>query len=86
MVDALIADGKLTLGGEKEKMTIMFCDVRGFTAISEVLEKPEVLASYKYFINRLTNDILNVVERLINIWGIASWHLEYPVENLNMQN
>ena len=39
MVDALIVDPeKLQLGGEKRIMTIMFCDVRGFTAISEALK------------------------------------------------
>ena len=45
MVDALIADPeKLKLGGEKRIMTIMFCDVRGFTSISEALkDTPEKL-------------------------------------------
>ena len=43
MVDSLIEEpDKLKLGGEKRVMSIMFCDVRGFTAISEALKtKPE---------------------------------------------
>ena len=45
MVDSLIEEpDKLKLGGEKRVMSIMFCDVRGFTAISEALKtKPEKL-------------------------------------------
>ena len=45
MVDNLIEEpDKLKLGGEKRLMSIMFCDVRGFTAISEALKtKPEKL-------------------------------------------
>ena len=45
MVNALIAEpDRLQLGGEKKLMTIMFCDVRGFTSISEKLKsRPEVL-------------------------------------------
>ena len=39
MVDSLIEKpDKLKLGGEKRVMSIMFCDVRGFTAISEALK------------------------------------------------
>ena len=45
MVNTLIAEpDRLQLGGEKKLMTIMFCDVRGFTSISEKLKsRPEVL-------------------------------------------
>ena len=45
MVNTLIAEpDRLQLGGEKKMMTIMFCDVRGFTSISEKLKsRPEVL-------------------------------------------
>jgi adenylate cyclase len=35
MVAVLAASGRLQLSGETRPMTIMFCDVRGFTAISE---------------------------------------------------
>ena len=47
MVEALIADpDKLSLGGTKKVMSIMFCDVRGFTTISEALkDTPEKLTA-----------------------------------------
>ena len=85
MVDALIADpDKLTLGGEKRKMTIMFCDVRGFTAISEALkEKPEVLAEViNTLLTELTNDILEcggTIDKYMGDCIMAFWNA--PVEN-----
>ena len=85
MVDALIADPeKLTLGGEKRTMTIMFCDVRGFTAISEALkEQPEVLADViNTLLTELTNDILECAGTIDKYMGdciMAFWNA--PVEN-----
>ena len=85
MVDALIADpDKLTLGGEKRKMTIMFCDVRGFTAISEALkDRPEVLAEViNTLLTELTNDILNsggTIDKYMGDCIMAFWNA--PVEN-----
>lgn len=51
---------KLTLGGEQRELTVLFCDVRGFTAIAELYkDDPQGLTA---LINRLftplTNDIL----------------------------
>ena len=85
MVDELIADPeKLTLGGEKRTMTIMFCDVRGFTAISEALkEKPEVLAEViNTLLTELTNDILDsggTIDKYMGDCIMAFWNA--PVEN-----
>ena len=85
MVDALIADpDKLTLGGEKRTMTIMFCDVRGFTAISEALkDQPEVLAEViNTLLTELTNDILEcggTIDKYMGDCIMAFWNA--PVEN-----
>ena len=41
MVDLLAAHPeRLKLGGETREMTMMFCDMRGFTTISETLRPP----------------------------------------------
>ena len=56
MVDSLIEEpDKLKLGGEKRVMSIMFCDVRGFTAISEALKtKPEKFKTSRVSISHPT--------------------------------
>jgi adenylate cyclase len=48
---------KLKLGGEMREVTILFCDVRGFTAISEGLDA-EALSR---FLNRLLTPLTNTV-------------------------
>src|SRR6266566_1975175 len=52
---------KLVLGGEEREMTIMFADMRGFTAISETYKSdPQGLtALMNRFLTPLTNAILN---------------------------
>lgn len=52
LVDRISADPSLLrLGGETREVTVMFCDLRGFTAISERLgERPEQLV---HLVNRL---------------------------------
>lgn len=47
----------LSLGGEKKEITILFCDVRNFTSISETLD-PTTLT-------RLLNDILTALTRVL---------------------
>lgn len=55
------APEKLKLGGEEREMTIMFSDVRGFTAISESFKSdPQGLTSLmNRFLTPLTNAIIN---------------------------
>ena len=58
MVEQLARDpDSLRLGGETREMTILFCDVRGFTTISERLD-PEALT-------RLVNRFLTPMTRVI---------------------
>ncbi|WP_181702139.1 CHASE2 domain-containing protein [Chthonobacter albigriseus] len=60
MVDSLARDpSALKLGGERRTLTILFCDVRGFTTISERLkDDPERLTS---LINRLLDPLSDAV-------------------------
>ena len=59
MVDALIADpDKLTLGGEKRKMTIMFCDVRVYSYVRGI-ERPTEMAEV---INTLLTELTNILD------------------------
>jgi adenylate cyclase len=60
VVEDIIADpSKLELGGEVRELTLMFCDVRNFTAISEGLSAAELTT----FINELLTPLSDVVLR-----------------------
>lgn len=60
IVERLAADpGQLKLGGERRTLTVLFCDVRGFTTISEGMkDDPEGLT---LLINRLLNPLSDVI-------------------------
>ena len=60
VVDELIANpDKLELGGEIRELTLMFCDVRNFTSISERLSATELTR----FINELLTPLSDVILR-----------------------
>jgi len=60
LVERLANDpSQLKLGGERRTLTILFCDVRGFTTISETLkDDPEQLTT---LINRLLTPLSEIV-------------------------
>ena len=60
LVERLAEDpGQLRLGGEKRDMTVLFCDVRGFTAMAERLDA-ETLTD---LINRLLTPLTEAIMR-----------------------
>ncbi|MCC5958497.1 MAG: CHASE2 domain-containing protein [Rhodobacteraceae bacterium] len=60
LVERLAQDpSSLKLGGEKRHITVMFCDLRGFTAISEAMkDDPEGLTT---LVNRLLTPIADAI-------------------------
>lgn len=59
VVERLARDpGSLRLGGETRPMTLMFCDIRGFTAISETLDAGELTSFINRFLTPMTDIIL----------------------------
>ncbi len=60
LVEQLAADpGRLKLGGETREMTFLFCDIRGFTAVSEQFKgNPQGLTK---LINRFLTPMTNVI-------------------------
>ena len=85
MVDSLILDPeKLKLGGERRKMSIMFCDVRGFTSISEALkDTPEKLTEIiNVLLTNLSRDILEcngTIDKYMGDCIMAFWNA--PLED-----
>jgi len=49
-----LIDGRLTLGGELREVTVLFCDVRGFTALSEHMPPAEVITLLNEHMTALT--------------------------------
>lgn len=56
VAEALIS-GSLELGGETRTVSILFCDIRGFTGLSETMEPTEVIA--------LLNDHMTAMTRIV---------------------
>ncbi len=68
---------KLTLGGEKRDMTAMFCDIAGFTTISERLEPEQLTEMLNVYLSGLTDVIMKydgVVDKFIGDCIVAFWN------------
>jgi adenylate cyclase len=69
--------GQLELGGEERDMTVMFCDIRGFSHISEKLSPQEIIA---FLIEFLTpaSDVLTghkaTIDKFIGDAILAFWN------------
>ncbi len=76
---------KLVLGGETKKMTFLFCDVRGFTTISESFKAdPQGLTRLiNRFLTPLTNEIINengTIDKYMGDCIMAFWNAPIDVE------
>jgi adenylate cyclase len=78
MVQRIAADpSQLELGGEERDMSVMFCDIRGFSRISESLSPRQVIAFLKDFLTP-TSDILlahkATIDKFIGDAILAFWN------------
>jgi class 3 adenylate cyclase len=80
LVQRLAKDpARLKLGGELKQMTILFCDIRGFTRISERLQdRPEVLTNLvNRFLTPLSEEVLRhggTIDKYIGDCIMAFWN------------
>lgn len=75
---------KLSLGGEKRDMTAMFCDIAGFTTISEKLAPEQLTAMLNTYLSGLTDEILKhdgVVDKFIGDCIVAFWNAPVDLKN-----
>lgn len=84
LVERLARDpAALKLGGERRTLTVLFCDVRGFTAIAEALkDEPERLTT---LVNRLLDPLSEAVlaedgtiDKFIGDCVMAFWNAPLP--------
>ncbi|MBD2597586.1 adenylate/guanylate cyclase domain-containing protein [Nostoc spongiaeforme FACHB-130] len=55
----------LTIGGERRKVTLLFSDLRGFSAMSEQLPPEQVVSVLNYYLEAMT-DVINQYKGTIN--------------------
>lgn len=68
---------KLKLGGEMRNMTILFCDIRGFTTISEQYESSELTTVINRFLTPMTEIIMDrkgYIDKYIGDCIMAFWN------------
>ncbi len=85
LVERLAEDPSgLKLGGENRKMTLLFCDVRGFTSISELFDAEGLTKLINKFLTPLTNVILNregTIDKYMGDCIMAFWNAPLDVDN-----
>ncbi|MFA3782963.1 CHASE2 domain-containing protein [Melioribacteraceae bacterium 4301-Me] len=77
VVNELIAHPeRLKLGGERKTLTILFCDMVGFTTISEKKEPEELVALMNVFLNEMSEIIISndgTVDKFLGDAIMAFW-------------
>lgn len=85
VVDEIIAHPeRLELGGEVRDLTLMFCDVRNFTTISEQLSAKELTRFLNNLLTPLSNIILNnrgTIDKYMGDAIMAFWNA--PLDDTN---
>lgn len=74
---------RLKLGGELRELTIMFCDIRGFTKLSEGLDPQRLTGIINAFLTPMTRVIQNrqgTIDKYIGDCIMAFWNAPIDVE------
>ncbi len=83
MVERLASDPKrLQLGGELREITVLFCDLRGFTSISERMDSQALARFMNEYLTAMTDAILDAggtLDKYVGDAVIAFWNA--PLED-----
>lgn len=72
---------RLKLGGEKRELTVLFSDIRGFTAMSEGLEPEELVDLLNVYLGEMTDAIFDaegMLDKYIGDAVMAVWGAPLP--------
>lgn len=89
MVRRIVDDpGKLELGGEEREMTVLFCDIRGFSRLSEKLTPQEIIRFLIGFLTPMCDILLEqkaTIDKFIGDAVLAFWNapLDDPDQHAN---
>jgi adenylate cyclase len=84
LVEELVRDrSKLVLGGESRELTVLFCDIHGFTTISETCDAPAITRLLNRVFEPLSETIIKAhgtIDKYIGDTIMAFWNapLEHP--------
>jgi len=82
VIEQVLADGELQLGGKKMEITIYFSDVRGFTTISESLTPEKLVEFMNTYFTPMTAAILKsggTLDKYIGDAIMAFWGAPIPL-------
>ncbi|BCA59540.1 CHASE2 domain-containing protein [Sphingomonas sp. HMP6] len=89
MVKRIVDDpGQLELGGEEREMTVLFCDIRGFSRLSEQLDPQTIIRFLIAFLTPMCDVLLNrkaTIDKFIGDAIVAFWNapLDDPEQYAN---
>ncbi len=89
LVKRIVDDpGQLTLGGEERDMTVLFCDIRSFSSISENLGPQEIIRFLIAFLTPMCDILLDrkaTIDKFIGDAILAFWNapLDDPDQHAN---
>lgn len=83
MVEQLVDNpDSLVLGGENRELTILFCDIRSFTSISETMEPTQLTVFLNNFLTPMTNVLMEngaTIDKYIGDAIMAFWNAPLDV-------
>ena len=83
MVEQLVENpDALVLGGENRELTILFCDIRSFTSISETMEPTQLTVFLNNFLTPMTNVLMEngaTIDKYIGDAIMAFWNAPLDV-------
>ncbi len=89
VVQQVVADpDRLRLGGDKQLLTVLFSDIRGFTSISEELDPEQLVRLLNAFLTRMTRIITGrrglldkyIGDALMAVYGAPLYYEEHAQE------
>lgn len=75
---------RLKLGGETRVLTILFCDIRNFTTLSETMEPDAIIGMLNDLFDRLSDAILDqqgTIDKFIGDSVMAFWNAPIRIED-----